>query len=182
MIPMAAGHPVHFSWPSIPVRPVDLYLLIAAVGLADITVEFKGWFRAGISCAHLAGPLPWFQSCCTDSSALTALLDSHFQWTSRAQHLPKERVEIKSKLSVEDTKNKYLHFRCALSSLPLKKVHLSWNPQETDETHNMLLLPALLDQKSLRHSTRPSSTNGCLFSLSTVYDPLTEDKHCLVPW
>lgn len=105
--------PPHGSWPSnsllltthIPVRPVDFYLLTAAVGLADITVEFKDRFRAGISCAHLAGPVPWFQSCCTYSSAFTALLDSHFQWTSRAQHLPKEGVKIKSNLSVEDTKN-----------------------------------------------------------------------------
>lgn len=109
---MSPAAPPHGSQPSnsllltthIPVRPVDFYLLTAAVGLADITVEFKDRFRVGISCAHLTGPVPWFQSCCTDSSALTALLDSHFQRTSRAQHLPKG-VKIKSNLSVEDTKN-----------------------------------------------------------------------------
>lgn len=85
----------------IPVRPVHFYLLTAAIGLADVTVEFKNRFRIGISCAHITGPVPWFQSCCTDSSALTALLNSHFQWTSRAQHLSKEGVNIKFNPSVE---------------------------------------------------------------------------------
>lgn len=185
--------PPHGSWPSnsllltthIAVRPVDFYLLTAAVGLADITVEFKDWFRAGISCAHLTGPVPRFQSCCTDSSALTALLDSHFQWTSRAQHLPKEGVKIKSSLSVEDTKN----YTCASCMRPklsapsentawiriwisiwIQKIHLE-STGGWSERLSYRLLPTLLNQQSPCHCTRPISTDGCFYSLC---------RHCVI--
>lgn len=135
---------------------MDFYLLTAAVGLADITVEFKDWFRAGISCAHLTGPVPRFQSCCTDSSALTALLDSHFQWTSRAQHLPKEGVKIKSSLSVEDTKN-YTCASCMRPNLsaPSENTFKLESTGGWSERLSYRLLPTLLNQQSPWHCTRP---------------------------